>query len=139
MDELKKETETLRKEISDSKRRIEVLEEENEKLLKQSSEMVASQKEKEQEYQRKMALEREQLSKKSAELQKKCDGFFKQVVSLNGKQQESEAELDRLKRALEHQGAELDEKKSMIHLMTESVSDCVCIGVRNTELNLRLS
>ena len=108
--------------VSDLEPKIQALEEEKKKLKKQASEFASAQREKEQENQRKAAAEKEKQAKDINELKKKCDGFFQQVVSLNSKQKESEEELERIKRAFELQGAELEEKKSMIHLMTESVS-----------------
>ena len=102
----------------DCEREIKKLQEQNSALM---NEVTTAQKARESEYQ-KFIQDIEKLSKENTDYKKKCDGFFQQVVSMNSKQKESEEELSRIKRAFDHQAAELEEKKALNNLMSDSVS-----------------
>ena len=102
----------------DYEREIKKLQEQNNALM---NEVTTAQKARESECQ-KLAQEIEKLSKENIEYKKKCDGFFQQVVSMNSKQKESEDEFSRIKRAFDHQAAELEEKRALNNLMSDSVS-----------------
>ena len=104
--------------LLDYEREIKKLQEQNSALMK---EVTTAQKARESECQ-KLAQEVEKLSKANIEYKKKCDGFFQQVVTMNSKQKEYEEELNRIKRAFDHQAAELEEKKALNNLMSDSVS-----------------
>ena len=67
--------------------------------------------------------EKQQFIKEHAELKKKCDAFYQQVGLLTAQEKASEEQLTRMKLAFNHQKAEVEEKKGMIQLMTESVSN----------------
>ena len=109
----------------DCEREIKKLQEQNNALME---EVTTAQKARESECQKlaqeieKLSKEIEKLSKENIEYKKKCDGFFQQVVSMNSKQKESEDEFSRIKRAFDHQAAELEEKKALNNLMSDSVS-----------------
>ena len=109
----------------DYEREIKKLQEQNNALM---NEVTTAQKARESECQKlaqeieKLSKEIEKLSKENIEYKKKCDGFFQQVVSMNSKQKESEDEFSRIKRAFDHQAAELEEKKALNNLMSDSVS-----------------
>ena len=102
----------------DYEREIKKLQEQNNALM---NEVTTAQKARESECQ-KLAQEIEKLGKENIEYKKKCDGFFQQVVSMNSKQKESEDEFSRIKRAFDHQAAELEEKRALNNLMSDSVS-----------------
>ena len=102
----------------DYEREIKKLQEQNNALM---NEVTTAQKARESECQ-KLSQEIEKLGKENIEYKKKCDGFFQQVVSMNSKQKESEDEFSRIKRAFDHQAAELEEKKALNNLMSDSVS-----------------
>ena len=109
----------------DYEREIKKLQEQNNALM---NEVTTAQKARESECQKlaqeieKLSKEIEKLSKENIEYKKKCDGFFQQVVSMNSKQKESEDEFSRIKRAFDHQAAELEEKRALNNLMSDSVS-----------------
>ena len=109
----------------DYEREIKKLQEQNNALME---EVTTAQKARESECQKlaqeieKLSKEIEKLSKENIEYKKKCDGFFQQVVSMNSKQKESEDEFSRIKRAFDHQAAELEEKRALNNLMSDSVS-----------------
>ena len=109
----------------DCEREIKKLQEQNNALME---EVTTAQKARESECQKlaqeieKLSKEIEKLSKENIEYKKKCDGFFQQVVSMNSKQKESEDEFSRIKRAFDHQAAELEEKRALNNLMSDSVS-----------------
>ena len=102
----------------DYEREIKKLQEQNNALM---NEVTTAQKARESECQ-KLSQEIEKLGKENIEYKKKCDGFFQQVVSMNSKQKESEDEFSRIKRAFDHQAAELEEKRALNNLMSDSVS-----------------
>ena len=70
----------------------------------------------------KLKNELSEALKKSADYQKKCAGFFNQVVSLNSKQQESEEQIAMYKRTLDNLRAQIAEKDAMHQLMSDAVS-----------------
>ena len=70
----------------------------------------------------KLELELSETAKRCADFQKKCAGFFNQVVSLNAKQLESEEEISSLKRTAENLRAQVAEKEAMMVMMRDSVS-----------------
>jgi peptidoglycan hydrolase CwlO-like protein len=93
----------------------------SENLTKRITELTA---EVEKAYEGKQKVESElsETTKRCADFQKKCAGFFDQVVSLNSKQQESEEEISSLKRSCENFRAQLAEKDAMMMMMRDSVS-----------------
>ena len=112
----------------DCEREIKKLQEQNNALMEEVTTAKKAQKARESECQKlaqeieKLSKEIEKLSKENIEYKKKCDGFFQQVVSMNSKQKESEDEFSRIKRAFDHQAAELEEKRALNNLMSDSVS-----------------
>ena len=70
----------------------------------------------------KIEAELNETAKKSAEYQKKCAGFFNQVMSLNAKQLEAEAEISALKRSNENLRAQVSENEAMIIMIRDQVS-----------------
>jgi peptidoglycan hydrolase CwlO-like protein len=70
----------------------------------------------------KIESELSETTKRCSDFQKKCAGFFNQVVSLNSKQQESEEENSSFKRACENLRAQVAEKEAMMVMMRDSVS-----------------
>ena len=105
----------------DCEREIKKLQEQNNALMEEVTTAKKAQKARESECQ-KLSQEIEKLSKENIEYKKKCNGFFQQLVSMNSKQKESEDEFSRIKRAFDHQAAELEEKRALNNLMSDSVS-----------------
>ena len=70
----------------------------------------------------KIEAELSETAKKSAEYQKKCAGFFNQVMSLNAKQLESAEEISTLKRLTDNLRAQVSEKEAMIVMIRDQVS-----------------
>ena len=114
-----------------------VFNEERESLVKQLKEKEKLLQEK-QEKLHELEREKEELSKRIAELtnevkkanesqrqnecQKKCEGFYKQVMSLNAKLLESEKEISTLIRSNENLRAQVSEKEAMIIMIRDQVS-----------------
>ncbi|CAB4021050.1 Hypothetical predicted protein [Paramuricea clavata] len=92
----------------------------NENLTKQITELSAEVA-KANERNQKMESELSETAKRCADFQKKCAGFFNQVVSLNSKQQESEEEISSFKRACENLRAQVAEKEAMMVMMRDSL------------------
>ena len=70
----------------------------------------------------KVEAELSESAKKCSDFQTKCNGFFKQVLSLNRKQQDSEEEISELKQVVEGLRALVAEKEAMMVMMRDSVS-----------------
>ena len=97
------------------------MERENEDLSKRITELTTEVM-KGNESKGKIEAELSETAKKCAEYQKKCAGFFNQVMSLNAKQLEAEEEISALKRSNENLRAQVSEKEAMIIMIRDQVS-----------------
>ena len=101
--------------------KLQELEREKENLSKRVTELT-TESVKYNENRAKIEAELSDVAKKSAEYQKKCAGFFNQVMSLNAKQLEAEEEIASLKRSTESQRAQVSEKEAMIIMIRDQVT-----------------
>ena len=114
--------------LQEAQEKLQELERKNEDLSKRITELTTEVM-KGNEIKGKIEAELSETAKKSAEYQKKCAGFFNQVMSLNAKQLEAEEEISTLKRSYENLRALVSEKEAMIVMIRDQVSLCVIILV----------
>ena len=114
--------------LQEAREKLQELERKNEDLSKRITELTTEVM-KGNEIKGKIEAELSETAKKSAEYQKKCAGFFNQVMSLNVKQLEAEEEISTLKRSYENLRALVSEKEAMIVMIRDQVSLCVIILV----------
>ena len=114
--------------LQEAREKLQELERKNEDLSKRITELTTEVM-KGNEIKGKIEAELSETAKKSAEYQKKCAGFFNQVMSLNAKQLEAEEEISTLKRSYENLRALVSEKEAMIVMIRDQVSLCVIILV----------
>ena len=101
--------------------KVEKLVAENENKSKQVQELM-NELEKANDIKAKLESELSESAKKCSDFQTKCNGFFKQVLSLNRKQQDSEEEISELKQSIENFRAQVAEKEAMMTMMRDNVS-----------------
>ena len=95
--------------LQEKKEKLHELERENEELSKRIRKLTTE-------------LKKSNESKRENECQKKCEGFYKQVMSLNAKLLEAEKEISMLIRSNENLRAQVSEKEVMIIMIRDQVS-----------------
>ncbi|XP_028404966.1 golgin subfamily A member 6-like protein 22 [Dendronephthya gigantea] len=115
-----KEFEAKEKRILELEQKIQELTADNENKSKQVLELTNALQQAN-DVKAKLESELSESVKKCSDFQTKCNGFFKQVLSLNRKQQDSEEEISELKQAIENFRAQVAEKEAMMVMMRDSL------------------